>query len=304
MARPYWTGNLQISLVSFGVSLYVATETKSQISFHQISRRTGERIRHQKVLESAVENNEATTGVEKDEIVKGYEYSKGQYVIIEPSELENLRVPSKHTIAVSQFVDKADLNPEYVEKPYFVLPENDAQTESFNTIREALLKTGKIAIGKVAFSGRENIVAVLPAPGDRGMMAYTLRYQNELRNQNDYFRDIKTTAIDADSPELAETLIKKMGSKFDLGKFEDGYETAVKALVEAKVNNLPIPTEEAPKPQTGKVINLMDALRKSIGADADTRSAKKPPKSEKEPQTRKLGLVKGQSKTPAKRKSA
>jgi DNA end-binding protein Ku len=303
MARPYWTGNLQISLVSFGVSLYVATETKSQISFHQISRRTGERIRHQKVLESAVENNEATTGVEKDEIVKGYEYSKGQYVIIEPSELENLRVPSKHTIAVSQFVDKSDLNPEFVEKPYFVLPENDGQTESFNTIREALLKTGKIAIGKVAFSGRENIVAVVPAPGERGMMAYTLRYQNELRNHADYFRDIKATAIDEDSLGLAEMLIKKMSTKFDLSKFEDGYETAVKALVEAKVNNMPIPTEEAPKPQTGKVINLMDALRKSIGDDS--RAAKKPPKSEKEPPAAaKLGLVKGQGKAPAKRKSA
>jgi len=109
MARPYWTGNLQISLVSFGISLYVATETKSQISFHQISRRTGERIRHQKVLESAVENNEATTAVEKDEIVKGYEYRKGEYVTFEPAELDNLRVPSKHTIAVSQFVDKAEL---------------------------------------------------------------------------------------------------------------------------------------------------------------------------------------------------
>jgi DNA end-binding protein Ku len=301
MARPYWTGNLQISLVSFGVSLYVATETKSQISFHQISRRTGERIRHQKVLESAVENNEATTGVEKDEIVKGYEYRKGQYVIIEPSELENLKVPSKHTIAVSQFVDNADLNPEYVEKPYFVLPENDSQAEPFNVIREALVKTGKIAIGKVAFSGRENILAVLPA-GDRGMMAYTLRYQNELRNQNDYFRDIKATAIDQDSLELAETLIKKMSSKFDLSKFEDGYEAAVKALVEAKVNNLPVPAEETPKPQMGKVINLMDALRKSVGEDA--RPGKKPVKSEKEPQTRKLGLVKPQTKAPAKRKTA
>src|SRR5579863_10515642 len=124
MARPYWSGQIQISLVSFGVSLYTATESKSQITFHQISRRTGERIRHQKVLESAVENNEATTGVEKDEIVKGYEYQKGQYVIIEPSELDNLKVPSKHTIAVSQFVDKGELNPEYVEKPYFVMPEN------------------------------------------------------------------------------------------------------------------------------------------------------------------------------------
>lgn len=303
MARPYWTGNIQISLVSFGVGLYVATESKGQISFHQISRRTGERIRHQKVLESAAENNEATTAVDKDEIVKGYEYSKGQYVIIEPAELENLRVPSKHTIAVSQFVDQSDLNPEYVEKPYFVLPENDSQTESFNVIRAALKKTGKAAIGKVAFSGRENVVAIVPAgDDDRGMMAYTLRYQSELRNQRDYFRDIKATAIDADSLQLAETLIERMSAKLDMSKFQDGYEQAVKALVDAKVNNLPIPTEEEPKPQLGKVINLMDALRKSIGEEG--RDAKKPPRTEKEAPARKFGLVKGQSRTAGKRKTA
>jgi DNA end-binding protein Ku len=305
MARPYWTGNLQISLVSFGVSLYVATDSKSQISFHQISRRTGERIRHQKVLESAAENNEATTAVDKDEIVKGYEYQKGQYVIIEPSELENLRVPSKHTIAVSQFVAQSDLNPEYVEKPYFVLPENDSQTESFNTIREALVKTGKAAIGKVAFAGRESIVAVIPAGnGDgRGMMAYTLRYQSELRNSQDYFRDIKATSIDGDSLQLAETLIERMSAKLDLSKFKDGYEEAVKALVEAKVNNLPLPTEEAEKPQQGKVINLMDALRKSIGEEA--RPVRKPPKSEKAaPVKKQLELVKTQGKAAGKRKTA
>ena len=303
MARPYWTGNLQISLVSFGVSLYVATESKSQISFHQISRKTGERIRHQKVLESAVENNEASTGVEKDEIVKGYEYRKGQYVIIEPSELESLRIPSKHTIAVSQFADRAELNPEFVEKPYFVLPENDSQTEAFNVIREALAKMGKVAIGKVTFSGRENIIAVVPAGNnDRGMMAYTLRFQNELRSHQDYFRDIKATAIDPDSLELAETLIKKMSSPLDLSKFEDGYEVAVKALVEAKLNNMPAPAEEPPKPQTGKVINLMEALRKSVGEE--TQPTKKPPKSEKEVPGKKISLVKAQSKPAAKRKSA
>jgi DNA end-binding protein Ku len=303
MARPYWTGNIQISLVSFGVSLYVATETKSQISFHQISRRTGERIRHQKVLESAAENNEATTAVDKDEIVKGYEYSKGQYVIIESSELENLRVPSKHTIAVSQFVDQSELNPEYVEKPYFVLPENDSQAESFNVIREALAKTGKAAIGKVAFSGRENVIAVVPAPNsDRGMMAYTMRYQSELRNQQDYFRDIKATAIDASALQLAETLIERMSAKLDIGKFQDGYELALKALVDAKVNKLPLPTEEEPKPQMGKVINLMDALRKSIGEDKQL--GKKPPKSEKEAPGKKLALVKGQAKAAGKRKTA
>jgi DNA end-binding protein Ku len=303
MARPYWTGNIQISLVSFGVSLYVATETKSQISFHQISRRTGERIRHQRVLESAAESNEATTAVDKDEIVKGYEYQKGQYVIIEPSELENLRVPSKHTISVSQFVAQSDLNPEYVEKPYFVLPENDAQAESFNVIREALAKSGKAAIGKVAFSGRENVIAVVPASNsERGMIAYTLRYQNELRNQHDYFRDIKATAIDPGALELAEALIERMSAKLDMSKFQDGYEEALKALIDAKVNNLPVPTEEETKPLTGKVINFMDALRKSIGEEV--KLGKKPAKSEKEPPAKKSALVKGQSRTAGKRKSA
>src|SRR5580658_10032919 len=271
MARPYWSGQIQISLVSFGVSLYVATESKSQISFHQISRSTGERVRHQKVLQSAVDNggDEAGPVVEKDEIVKGYEYSKGKYVIIEPSELENLRVPSKHVIDVSQFIDQSELNPQYVEKPYFVVPENDAQAEAFAIVRQALVNTGKVAIGKVSFSGRENILAVARAGTDgRGMMAYTLRYQNELRDQRDYFRDIKETQITQDSLELAEALIAKRASKFNLNKFEDGYEVAVKELVEAKMNNLPAPKDEAPRASSGKVINLMDALRKSLGSEA------------------------------------
>jgi DNA end-binding protein Ku len=305
MARPYWSGQIQISLVSFGVSLYTATETKDKIAFHQISRSTGERVRHQKVLQSDVEGqgDEAATVVQKDEIVKGYEYSKGQYVIIESSELENLRVPSKHTIEVSQFIDLDELSPEYVEKPYFVVPENDAQTEAFTVVRQALLKTGKVAIGKVSFAGRENIVAVAPAggPDGRGMMAYTLRFQNELRNQNDYFRDIKTAQINEDSLELAEALIAKRATKFDLSKFVDGYEVALKELVNAKINHLPVPKDETPQVASGKVINLMDALRKSIGDE--TRAPKKPAASEKGLPVKGIGLVKTPAKA-AKRKSA
>src|SRR5215469_438751 len=152
MARPYWSGQIQISLVQFGVSLFTATESKSQISFHQISRSTGDRIRHQKVLQSAVESDESSPAVGKDDIVKGYEYSKGQYVIIEPSELENLRVPSKQTISVSQFVNISELPPKYFFLPYSVTPENDAQAEAFAVVRQALAKSGKSAIGKVAFS--------------------------------------------------------------------------------------------------------------------------------------------------------
>jgi DNA end-binding protein Ku len=310
VARPYWSGRIQVSLVSFGVQLYVATETKNQISFHQISRSTGERIRHQKVLASAVESDGDVAGaaVAKDEIVKGYEHRKGEYVLIEPSELENLKVPSKHTIDVSQFVTMDELRPEYVEKPYYVVPENDSQAEAFAVVRKALQKSGKVAIGKVSFAGRENIIAIRPA-GDEahgGMMAYTLRYSSELRNEQDYFRDLKAVEINEESLELAEALIAKKSTKLDLSKFVDGYEVAVKALIDAKVNNLPVPKDEVAEPR-GKVVNLMDALRKSLSGDdggSGKRVPKKPVASEKADAKKGIGLVKPVSKTPAKRKTA
>jgi DNA end-binding protein Ku len=310
MARPYWTGRIQVSLVSFGVQLFVATESKSQISFHQISRSTGERIRHQKVLQSAVDSDgeTAAAAVGKDEIVKGYEYRKGEYIIVEPDELENLKVPSKHTIDVNQFVNLDELLPEYIEKPYFVAPENDSQVEAFAVIRKALQKSRKVAIGKVSFAGRENIIAIQPA-GDEahgGMIAYTLRYSNELRNERDYFRDLKGVEINEESLELAESLIAKKSAKLDLSKFEDGYEVAVKELINAKVNKMPVPKDEVPQ-STGKVINLMDALRKSLsGADSSSgkRVPKKPAASVKTEPKKGIGLVKSPTKTSAKRKTA
>ena len=307
MARPYWTGRIQVSLVSFGVQLFVATESKTGISFHQISRSTGERIRHQKVLQSAVDSGEETAAVGKDEIVKGYEHRKGEYILIEPSELENLKVPSKHTIDVSQFVEMSELLPEYIEKPYFVVPENDSQAEAFAVIRKALQKTGKTAIGKVSFAGRENIIAVRPAGDDAhgGMMAYTLRYSNELRSERDYFKDLKAVEINEESLELAESLIAKKSGKLDLSKFEDGYEVALKALIQAKLDNLPVPQDEVAQP-TGKVVNLMDALRKSLGgvdSDSGKGTTKKPVTSVKADSKKGIGLVKS-SKNAPKRKSA
>jgi DNA end-binding protein Ku len=310
MARPYWTGRVQVSLVSFGVQLFVATESKNQISFHQISRSTGERVRHQKVLQSAVDSDSENIGpaVGKDEIVKGYEYRKGEYIIIEPTELENLRVPSKHTIEVNQFVGLDEILPEYIEKPYFVVPENDSQAEAFAVIRKALQESGKVAIGKVSFAGREHIVAIRPA-GDEahgGMMAYTLRYSNELRNEREYFRDLQNVEINAESLELAETLIAKKSTKLDLSKFEDGYEVAVKELVQAKVNNQPVPKDEVEQPR-GNVVNLMDALRKSLGG-ADSGSGKRVPKkpaaSVEDESKKGIGLVKSSSKASTKRKTA
>jgi DNA end-binding protein Ku len=274
MARPYWSGQIQISLVSFGVKLFVATEAASDIHFHQIDRKTGERVKHQKVLASAIEADPDAAAsqsevVGKSSIVKGYEYAKGQYVTIEPEELAHLRVPSKHAMEVTQFVDESEISPEYFEKPYFVVPESDAQTEAFATVRKALLDTKKIALSKIAFGGREHVVAIVPAGHDDhgGMMAYTMRYPTELRDSAEYFRDIKKTNVDEDSLGLAKELIKRKAGAFDPSKFVDGYEIAVKELVDAKLKNVAVPTDEAATPKKGKVINLMDALRKSVQGD-------------------------------------
>ena len=144
MARPFWTGQIQISLVSFSVNLFPATESKAEIRFHQLSRATGERIRHQKVTGEGEEGP-----VEKNDIVKGSEYRKGEYVMIEPDEIKNLRIPSKRTIEVSQFVGEDEISPEYYEKPYFVVPEDDSQAEAFGVVRKALQATHKAALGMI-----------------------------------------------------------------------------------------------------------------------------------------------------------
>ena len=278
MARPYWSGQIQISLVAFGVKLFVATESKSEIRFHQISRTTGERVKYQKVSASAAEQQEATgedtpaaARVQQSDIVKGYEYRKGEYVTIEPEEIAHLRVPSKHTVAIEQFVGLDELAPEYLEKPYFVVPENDLQAEAFGTVREALRKTRKAALGKIAFGGREHVLAITaagPLEGEdngRGMMAYTMRYQQELRDPKEYFADVKKVEVNEDSLGLAMELIKRKAAPFDPAKFTDGYEVALRELVEAKINHAPVPQDEPAAPARGKVVNLMDALRKSVG---------------------------------------
>ena len=329
MARPYWSGTIQISLVSFAVKFFVATEAKSQIRFHQISRSTGERVRHQKVLESAIENSgedqeddaPVTGTVGKDDIVKGYEYVKGQYVQIEPSEIANLRVPSKHSIAIEQFVNESEIDPAYFEKPYFVAPDGDTQAEAFAVVRRAMQQAGKVGIGRIAFAGREHVVAIMANKDDAlpGLMAYTMRYAEELRAPVEYFSTIPKVSIEEDQLELAEQLIRKKTATFDPRRYKDGYEVALRELVDAKVNNEPIPQDE-PAPKRAKVINLMDALRSSLQSQTssepvDTEIEAPPPvtkriaaaKSDRpSEEAEKPGptLVKAQKKAPASSKPA
>jgi len=262
MPRPFWSGQIQISLVSFGIKLFPATDAKSEIRFHQLNRKSGERIKHQKV--SGDEEP-----VESSDIVKGYEYRKGEYVTVEPDEIEHLRIPSRHTLELTQFVDVEELDPEFFEKPYFVVPENDVQAEAFAVVRKALQTTKKVGLGKIAFGGREHLVALSAPDNDKlaGMMAYTMRYADELRDPAEYFGDIKKVAVDDDQLLLAKELIKRKAAKFVPEKFKDEYEAALREMIEAKVKHAPIPRDE-PARKTAKVINLMDALRKSVRGDA------------------------------------
>jgi DNA end-binding protein Ku len=299
MPRPYWSGQIQISLVSFGIKLFPATEAKSEIHFHQLSRKTGERIKHQKV--SGDEEP-----VESSDVVKGYEYRKGQYITVEPEEIEHLRIQSRHTLELTQFVDAEELDPEFYERPYFVVPESAAQAEAFAVVRKALQITQKVGLGKIAFGGREHLVA-LSAPSDEklaGMMAYTMRYAEELRDPAEYFGEIKKVAVDEDQLSLAKELIKRKAAKFAPEKFKDEYEAALREMIDAKVKHAPIPKDE-PVPKAGKVINLMDALRRSVGGDS-SKPAKRATKSSASAAKRGITLVKSakSTKTSKSRRSA
>jgi DNA end-binding protein Ku len=271
MARPYWTGHIQISLVSFGVSFFTATEAKSEIAFHQIDRKTGERIRHRNVAEDR-------GPVERADIVKGYEVRKGEYVTIEPEEIAHLRMPSKKTLEIVQFVDIDEIDPAFFEKPYFVVPESSAQAQAFAVIQKALRESGKAGLGEAAFAGREHLIAIMPPhdPKSRGLMAYTMRYAAELRDAANYFSDIKEVDIDKSQLSLAKELIRRNTAKFDPSKFVDDYEVALRELIDAKIEHHPIPREE-PAPKRAKVINLMDALRKSVGEGSFSAAGKKHP---------------------------
>lgn len=296
MARPYWSGQISLSLVSFAVEIYPAITSAPHFQFHQIDRATGQRIRYQNVvangeeqeehdahhkpgrLHVAAKRNEAKDGeeqhvVEKSEIVKGYEYEKGKYAIIEPADLKRLRIPGKDTLEIVQFSSAEEVSPSLYAKPYFVVPKKGPQATAFAIVRQAMVDSDMVGLGEIAFAGREHLVALAPPPDRKqlGMMLYILRFADEMRDPSDYFGKISSTKLDAAQLKLAKQLIETYTSPLELDKFTDNYEAAVRELVEAKLANKPLPKETPAK--RGKVIDLMSALRQSL--------AKEPPKPSK-----------------------
>lgn len=275
VGRPFWSGQLKISLVSIGVQLYPAVSAQAGISFHQIDKATGQRVRHLNVVnqDDAVENSE---------IVKGYEYTKGKYIVIDPEEIKRLRIETKRVIEVQQFVDMHDLQPEIFEKPYFVVPDPRESVEAFAVIRRAMEQANKAAVGEVAFGGREHLVAfAVPAGKELGLMAYTLRYAEELRKTEDYFSGIADVNIDKKQLAMATDLVKAYSEPFHFEEYKDDYEAALRELIDAKQKHMPLPLEEE-APAQPRAVGLMDALRRSLEEKRPPEpTRKKPPASAK-----------------------
>jgi DNA end-binding protein Ku len=262
--RAYWKGYLKLSLVSCPIALFPASSEREKISFHQLNKKTGHRIKYRKV--------DAETGDEVDsaDIIKGYELGKGDYIELDPEELEAVAIESKRTIDIDEFVPKDEIDELYLNSPYYIAPDGEVGQQAFTVIREAIRKEGMVAIGKVVFTSREHIIAL--EPRGKGLLGVTLRYPYEVRKEADYFDDIPDEKMPKDMLDLASHIVETKAGHFDTDKFEDHYEDALKELLKKKQEGKPIERPERPKPTN--VVNLMDALRQSVEASGAATSTK------------------------------
>jgi len=251
--RAYWKGFLRLSLVSCPIALFPATSEREKIRFHQINRKTGDRIRYVKV--------DAETGkqVDNEGIIKGYEKKKGEYIPVEPEELEAVAIESRHTIEIDEFVPREEIDELYLANPYYIVPDGDAGTQAFAVIRDGIEKKGMVGIGRIVFTTREHTIA-LEARG-KGILGMTLRYPYEVRDERNYFDDIPSERVTKDMLDLAAHIIKTKSGHFNPKKFEDHYEQALKDLLRKKDRGEKIEVPQDREP--AKVINLMEALRRS-----------------------------------------
>ena len=281
-ARPTWQGHLKLSLVTCPVAMYTATSSRSHVSFHLINPETNNRIR-------MVPTDPDTGPVERSDLVKGYEVSKDEYVLFDDEVFDKVRLESTRTLSIDEFVDIDDIDRLYWDDPFYIVPEKGVGTDAFAVIREAMRSAGKIAIGCLVLRGRERQIA-LEVRG-KGMVAYSLRAHEEVRDAADFFDDIPDIEADADMVDIAERLIGQKEADFDPSQFRDRYDEALREMVKAKQKGGK-GLVEAPEPEDTNVIDLMAALRNSLKGSATSGAGKKAP------------VKKAASKTPAGRKPA
>jgi len=254
--RPTWKGYLKLSLVSCSVAMYTATSTSSRIRLNIINRETGNRIRNQAI--------DAQTGevVENDAKVKGYE-DNGHYVLLEEDELDEVALESTHTIEIEKFIPREEVDEIYLDESFYIVPNDEVAYEAFAVIREAMKKKGMVGLGRVVTHRRERLL-MLQSRG-KGVVATALRYNNEVRDEREYFDEIPNVKIPSDMIQLAEHILESKRGHFDPSEFEDRYEDALRDLIKAKKAGKAPPSTPSPRPSN--VINLMDALRRSVKGD-------------------------------------
>ena len=263
-ARAYWKGSLKLSLVSCPVLLYPATTAVEKTRFHMINRETGNRLKQQMV--------DAETGdvIEGKDKARGYELKKGHYVEIEPQELEAVQIESNHTIDIDSFVPRGEIDKRYFNHPYYIAPDGKAGIDAFAVIRDAMQEQDRVALARIVLTNREHVIAIEPL--GKGLLGTTLRYPYELREESEYFGDIKNPKVTKDMVELAGHILATKAAHFDPSKFKDEYEDALKSLVKRKASGKPLKAAESEK-RPDNVISLMDALKQSLKGRASARRA-------------------------------
>src|SRR3954451_2536472 len=264
--RAYWKGSLKLSLVTCPVVLYPASTSVEKTRFHMINKETGNRLKQQMV--------DAETGevVESDQKGRGYEVSKGRYVEIEKEELEAVQIESNHTIEIESFVPREEIDKRYLNHPYYITPDGKAGADAFAVIRDAMKDKERVALARIVLTNREHVMAIEPL--GKGLLGTTLRYPYELRDEGQFFDDIKSPKITRDMVDLAGHILHTKAAHFDPGKFKDEYEDALKALVKRKASGKKIELPE-PEERPNNVVSLMDALKQSLkGGGARKATAK------------------------------
>jgi DNA end-binding protein Ku len=258
-ARAIWRGQIRLALVSIPVELFPATKSGAQIQFHQVYEPTGQRIQYEKVVPGI-------GPVDRDQIVKGYEVSKGHYVLLDQEEIDSVKLESKKTLDLVEFVDVGDIDAMYYDKPYFVVPADDLAEEAYVVLRDALKSAKKVGVGQLAMRGQEYVVALKPC--GRGILLETLRYADEVHKAQSYFREIGNEKPDADLLDMASMLIERKTGKFDPTEFHNRYVDALHRLIEEKQKHKGEKIIEEPEgapPKGSNVVDLMAALKRSLG---------------------------------------
>jgi DNA end-binding protein Ku len=269
--RAYWKGQIRLALVSIPVEIYPATKSGASVSFRQIHEPSGKPVKYEKVVPGI-------GAIDTDDIVKGYEVSKGQYVLLDEEEIEAVKLESKRTLELVQFVDASDIDILYYEKPYYVVPADDLAEEAYIVLREALRRTKKVGLGQLALRGQEQLVGLRPC--GKGLVLEVLRYAEEVNKAASYFRDVPASKPDADLLDLAETLIDKKSGKFDAADYHNHYVNALKRVISKKAKAkgkrvLEDVGEPADVREGSNVIDLMAALKASVDGKKTAAAATK-----------------------------